>query len=256
MSIVARQVHPTSLLSLRTRYREEAACQIVHDSIHRREGWTESYLLEADGIAAGFASVAMAGPWKGRPTAFEFYLLPEYRSEAFSAFDAFLAVGGVRHYEVQSCDTLLTVMLHVHGRNVATEKIVFRDRTTTRHAFPDAELRATTAVSEVHRAIDARQGGGEWIVEVAGVTAGKGGLLFHYNRPYADVYMEIAEPFRRQGLGAFLVQELKQLAYGFGAVPAARCNPTNTASRRTLVRAGFEPSGVILLADLASAFPD
>src|SRR5437868_11698682 len=80
-----------SILPLRTRYREEMNCQIVHDSIHRREGWTLSYLLELGGTAAGFASVAIAGPWKDKPTVFEFYLLPEHRSRAFHFFETFLA---------------------------------------------------------------------------------------------------------------------------------------------------------------------
>jgi hypothetical protein len=29
---------------------------------------------------------------------------------------------------------------------------------------------------------------------------GQGGILDHYNRPYGDIYMEVAEPFRRRGL--------------------------------------------------------
>jgi GNAT superfamily N-acetyltransferase len=43
-------------------------------------------------------------------------------------------------------------------------------------------------------------------------------LFFHYNPPYGDVYMEVAEPFRRRGLGAYLVQELKRIVRGRIAV--------------------------------------
>src|ERR1022692_3123677 len=39
-------------------------CQIVHDSIHRRPGWTREYALELDGATVGFGSVAIAGPWR------------------------------------------------------------------------------------------------------------------------------------------------------------------------------------------------
>jgi hypothetical protein len=42
------------------------------------------------------------------------------------------------------------------------------------------------------------------------------------------------------------VQELKRLAYQLGAIPCARCNPTNIASRRTLQKAGFVPYAHIL----------
>jgi GNAT superfamily N-acetyltransferase len=84
------------------------------------------------------------------------------------------------------------------------------------------------------------------VVEIDGQVAASGGVLFHYNRPYGDIYMDVEESFRRRGLGAFLVQELKRLCYEGGHVPAARCNPTNVASRRTLQRAGFVPCAHIL----------
>jgi len=58
--------------------------------------------------------------------------------------------------------------------------------------------------------------------------------------------MEIAEPFRRRGFGSWLVQELKREACKLGAVPGARCNPANVASRRTLQKAGFVPFAHIL----------
>ena len=73
-----------------------------------------------------------------------------------------------------------------------------------------------------------------------------------YNRPYGDIYMEVGEAFRRRGLGAFLVQELKRECYNLGAVPCARCNPTNVASRRTLQRAGFVPVAHILIGSIVS----
>jgi len=63
--------------------------------------------------------------------------------------------------------------------------------------------------------------------------------------------MEVIEAFRRRGLGSYLVQELKRACYELGAVPGARCSPTNIASRRTLQRAGFVPFAQILI----GAFP-
>jgi len=55
-----------------------------------------SYLLQSDNRAAGFGSVAVAGPWKDKPTVFEFYLLPEQRGRAFDFFEAFVAARTVR----------------------------------------------------------------------------------------------------------------------------------------------------------------
>ena len=246
VQIQTRQSSAENILPLRTRSREEANCQIVHDSIHRRSGWTISYLLEQGGVPVGFGSVAIGGPWKDKPTVFEFYLLPEHRSRAFEFFEAFLAASGARYFEVQSSDVLLTVMLHTYGREIASEKIVFHDKLTTSLPSNGAILHCGTAKEEIRRCQEQQQGGGEWHVEIEGQVAGKGGILFHYNRPYGDLYMEVTEPFRRRGLGAYLVQELKRECYDLGAIPCARCSPANIASRRTLQRAGFVPFAHLL----------
>lgn len=242
-----------SILPLRTRHRIEMNCQIVHDSIHRREGWTLSYLLDLDGVAVGFGSVAIAGPWKDRPTIFEFYILPPYRYRAFALFDVFLAASGARFFEVQSNDALLNVMFHTYGRDIASEKIVFADEITTSLPANGAVLRPVTSEVETLACLEQRQGGGEWVLDVDGVTAAKGGILFHYNRPYGDIYMEVRESFRQRGLGGYLVQELKRECYRLGAVPTARCSPANLASRRTLQKAGFVPFAHILNATISVA---
>jgi GNAT superfamily N-acetyltransferase len=92
----------------------------------------------------------------------------------------------------------------------------------------------------------------KWLLEQAGMVAATGGILFHYNRPYGDIYMTVAENFRQRGLGSYLVQELKRVCYENGDVPAARCNPTNVASRGTLQKAGFVPCGHILVGKIAA----
>lgn len=73
-----------------------------------------------------------------------------------------------------------------------------------------------------------------------------GGLLYHYNPPYGDIYMEVAEPFRLRGLGSYLVQELKRVCREGGHVPAVRCGTDNAGSRLTLQRAGMSPCGRIV----------
>jgi GNAT superfamily N-acetyltransferase len=91
------------------------------------------------------------------------------------------------------------------------------------------------------------------VVEVDGEVAGKGGILFHYNHPYGDIYMDVEEQFRRRGVGSFLVQELKRVAYEGGFIPAARSHPSNTPSHRTLQKAGFVPCGHLLKGTIPSA---
>ena len=252
MKFHARLSTAAEILPLRTRHRAEMNCQIVHDSIHRRQGWTLSYLLDSEGTIAGFGSVAIGGPWTGKPTVFEFYVLPEFRHRAFDLFETFLAAGNPQFFEVQSNDSLVTVLSLTYGQNIATESIVFRDEQTTSLPANGGVLRGVTSDEEIRANLERRQGGGEWLLELEGAEVGKGGILFHYNRPYGDVYMEVNEPFRKRGFGSYLVQELKRVCYTLGAIPAARCNPTNVASRKTLQRAGFVPYAHILNGTIAT----
>jgi RimJ/RimL family protein N-acetyltransferase len=238
---------PTSLEDIRPwrdMYRLEMSCQIVHDSIHERRGWTQEYVLAVADTPVGYGSVAIGGPWAGQPSAYEFFVVPTQRLRLFDLFRALLVTSGAVTIEVQSNDALATVMLHAFTPHATSEAILFHDRMTTWHVVNGATFREATD----SEAPDASPEQRRWrvVVEVDGEVAGTGGVLFHYNRPFGDIYMDVAEPFRRRGIGSFIVQELKRLCYESGHVPAARCNPNNTASRRTLQRAGFVPCGHIL----------
>jgi GNAT superfamily N-acetyltransferase len=222
-------------------------CQIVHDSIHRRPGWMLAYLLRVGGQDVGFGSVAVAGPWTDKPTLLEFYVVPEHRTRGFDLFEALVEIARPRFMEIQSNDVLPNVMLHAYARDVASEKIVFRDHATTDLRVAGAKLLGVTPDEQTRLHMEQRQGGPQWLLEVDGEPAGNGGILFHYNPPYGDLYMEVSEPFRRRGLGGFLVQELKRHAYELGAIPCARCSPTNIASRRTLQKAGLVPFAHMLV---------
>jgi GNAT superfamily N-acetyltransferase len=238
---------------LRERYRAEMNCQITKDSIHRREGWTRSYLLKLGDIIVGYGAVAIAGPWQGKPTVIEFHLLPEYRPRAFELFDAFLTTSSARFLEIQSNAVLLTVMLFARSRDVASEKIVFHDGVTTTLPANGASFRRVTPLAEVKTCVEQRQGGGEWVLELDGAVVATGGILFHYNRPYGDIYMEVSEPFRRRGFGSYLVQELKRVCReDLASIPCARCDTGNIASRQTLQKAGFVPCAHMLTGALTA----
>lgn len=250
MAIQVRRVEAPEIALLREQQVAEISGQVVHHSIHQRPGWTVTHGLELDGRWVGFGSIAVAGPWTDRPTVFEFFLDPVHRCRAFEAFEAYLEASRTRHFEVQTNDVLLTVMLHAYAVGVVSEKIVFEDHHATALVADGVTLRRVTPIEEIQEAMRRRRGGGEWVLEKQGEPLGRGGILFHYNEPYGDVHMEIDVPFRRRGLGGFLVQELKRCCRELGAIPAARCNVGNLASRQTLLRAGFAPRGHLLLGDL------
>ena len=234
MSISVRPVEVEDISAWRDEFRQEMNCQIVHDNLHVRPGWTQPYLVEIDGAAAGYGSIMIGGPWKGTRTIFEYYLAPEFRSRAFDGFERLMAASQPTAMEVQTNDVLLTVMLHLWARDIVSEKIVFEDKLTTSHHIEGAVFKKQPEPEP------------DRLVEIDGEIVGRGGILYHYNRPYGDIYMEVAEEHRRRGIGSFLVQELKRICYEGGSVPCARCNPDNVASRKTLQKAGFVPCAHIL----------
>jgi GNAT superfamily N-acetyltransferase len=250
MAIRVRAAELTEIGALRKKYREEMDCQIIHDSIHARPGWSREFAVDEDGAVIGYGSVAVAGPWRETHALYEFFVEREHRTRTFEAFPQLLETCDAQTIETQSNDPFLSVMLHVFTQNVRAEAILFADGVTTGLQPEGAGFRARTAgdVAELQR-LDLDDGAG-WVATMHGEIAGAGGVLYHYNRPYGDVYMKIAEPFRRQGLGAYLVQELKAACRDGGSVPAARCNVANLASRRTLQRAGFVPCGALIVGDL------
>ena len=225
-------------------------CQIIHDSIHARPGWTVEYILETNGTAAGYGSVAVGGPWTSSHALYEFYVKESFRQRIFDLFAALLTICGAATIETQTNDPSLSTLLHTFCQNVRAEAILFEDRFETQLASEGSGFRETGAGdAELLKELDLDDTAG-WVVTVNGAIAGAGGILYHYNRPYGDVYMKIADPFRGRGLGAYLVQELKAACRAEGSVPAARCNVGNLASRRTLQKAGFVPCGNLITGDL------
>ena len=250
MAIAVHVAQLSEIASLREQYRAEMNRQIIHDSIHGRPGWTREYALESDGATVGYGSVAVSGPWNETPALYEFYVERKHRMQMFDLFAALLAVCNAKIIETQTNAPLLTVMLHTFARNVRAESILFEDAFQTSHGPAGAGFRATTPEdTETLQQKDLDEGAG-WIATVHGEIAGTGGVLYHYNRPYGDIYMQIASPFRRNGLGSYLVQQLKAVCRAGGSVPSARCNVDNLASRKTLQRAGFVPCGNIVAGDL------
>ena len=244
MELAAKLTTFEEIGSWRELYQQEMNCQIIHDSIPCRPGWRLEYLLSAGETPVGYGSIAVAGPWKDKSTLYEFFVLPYYRSRLFDLFSVLLAASGAKRIETQCNDSLLTAMLHTFACDVVSESILYHDKLTTAIAPAEASFRRAIASAAPNlRAAQLVPHGG---VEVGGVVAAKGGILFHYNRPYGDIYMEVAEAFRRRGLGSYLVQELKRVGYERGNIPSARCSPKNIASRKTLQKAGFVPCGHIL----------
>jgi GNAT superfamily N-acetyltransferase len=240
-------VDSDALPDLRIRYRQAMATQIVHDLIHTRSGWTKNVLITIEGQRAGFATIAQGGPWRTANALLEFWLTPEFTSQTLRVFQDLRAFDPFPAYEFQTIQTLSISLVWTYAETITCEKIVLRDRQTTAHRQPELRLQARTSPDSIRHAIEVRSGGGEWDLMYGDEVVGKGGVLFHYNPPFGDVYMEIGESHRNRGWGRFLIQELKRECYAFGQIPAARTSPENHASFVSLCHAGFEPSSQILV---------
>src|SRR3954470_10727665 len=231
-------------LALRELHRKEMDCQIILDSWHGR-GWVDSYLLRIDGRVAGYGLVGGVRD-EPRETVTEFYVLPALRGRSLPLFRRFVEASGARSIEVQSNDLLLTLMLYDCASGIESNVVLFEDGITTNFSAPGAFFREVTEGDREAVASQGLDAEAHWLVEADGVVAATGGLLFHYNVPYGDIYMATAEPLRRRGYGSYLIQELKRVAYEMGKVPAARCNVTNAASRATLQKAALFPCARLL----------
>ena len=176
----------------------------------------------------------------------EFYVLPAYRGLALPMFRQLIETSGARRIEAQTNDVLLTLMLYDCATEITSETVVFRDALTTSLAVPEATFRQVTDADQERIFEHKVEPVGDWIIESDGAVAATGGILYHYNLPYGDIFMEVAEPFRRRGYGSYLVQELKRVCYETGRIPAARCNVSNAGSRATLQKAGLLPCARIL----------
>lgn len=236
---------------MREHYRREMNCQIVHDSWHER-GFTRSYLLRMNGETAGYGSIGGA-PRDPKDTLKEFFVLPAFRPQATALFLRLVEAGGAGAVEAQSNDALLSRMLHECAVRTSSETVLYDEGVTTSLPAParGATVRALTDADREGAFPHTHEPVGDFGLELDGELVATGGLAFHYNSPYGDIYMEVAEPHRRRGFGGYLVQELKRVCREGGRIAAARCHRDNEGSRRTLLRAGMRECGRIVRGELA-----
>lgn len=259
-------VHPCTLddiAPMRAAYQQAMGCQIIHESIHTRPGWTREFLLQVDGMPVGYGSLAVAGPWTGTRTLYECFVLPSHRTRLFTLFAALRAACDPDAIETQTNDRLLTLLLHTFADDVRAESILFEDAPpparppiadgnplssagTAADPFAGVRVRDRLPADTPELTRLELDPTADAVLTQDDEIVGAGGVLTHYNPPYGDVFMAIAAPYRRRGLGTWLVRQLKQRCRAAGLVPAARCRTGNVASRATLQRAGFVPCGHLL----------
>ncbi len=229
---------------LRERYRQEMNCQIVHDCLHA-QFLTDIYVIRVDHQVAGYGCL-ISGESERRNVIKEYYVLPVHRRHALALFRRLLAETRATAIEAQTNDVLLSLLLFDCATDFKSERILFHDRATTELKRPEATFRRVAEVDRDHIFSHKLEGAGDWLLESGGVIVATGGIYAHFNPPYAEIAMEVDEPFWRRGFGSYLVQELKRTCYEMGKAPVARCHVANLASRATLQKAGFLPCARII----------
>jgi GNAT superfamily N-acetyltransferase len=241
MPVTVQRVEFRDVERMRDLYRAEADVQLIHDSALGR-GLADPYVFLVDGAVAGYGGV-----WnKYDPDRIlEFYVLPHRRREALAIFREFAATSHATSMEAQTNVPLMVQMLYDCASDIKAENYLFADAEVTSLASPGGVFRAARP--------EDGDPGGEFVIECDGAIVAQGGFLCHYNPPYGDIYMGVAETARRRGFGSYIVQELKRVCYEAGRRPSARCNAANAISRRTLEKAGFLVCGRLLTGTLTSS---
>ncbi len=227
---------------LRDLFLQEGNFQFIYNKCHNA-GWADTYVFWQEDIKIGYGGVWGKDKREDRDAIFEFYLLPSFRKEAGLVFTAFQAAANASFVESQSNDVLLTSLLYEYGHNIFAERILFKDQLTTYLDIPGVYFRQRRPTGQYDE-------GGEYVLEKAGEVVATGGFVWNYNLPFIDMFYEVKESFRRQGLGSLMAQELKKAAYLQDRIPAARCDISNKASKATLLKAGMQVCGYILIGEI------
>lgn len=232
---------------LRILFLDESHFQFICNKCHDY-GWADTYAIFANGVKIGYGAIWGTDKREDRDTIFEFYIIRTYRRFSNQIFPEFLKISKPLYIEAQSNDQLLASMLYEHSELVRPEAILFEDYLETSYHMPEVIFRKKEATDETG------DDDSDYILVKNNQIVARGGLMLNYNMPYADIYMQVGEPFRGQGLGSLIVQELKKEAYLNGRVPAARCNINNQRSKATLLKAGLKICGYRLKGEVKNLY--
>ena len=233
----------TEIKDFRTLFLHESNFQFICNKCHDY-GWADTYFFMMNGAKIGYGSVWGTDKREDRDTIFEFFVIKPFRKFSDLIFTRFCSLSNAIMIEAQSNDHLLSEMMFGYSKNILAEAILFEDSFETNIRIPGVIFRKRQDNDEMG------EDDSDYVLEKDGQVVASGGLMLNYNIPYADIYMQVKEPFRKQGLGSLIVQELKNEAYLIKRVPAARCNINNHISKRTLLKAGFKICGHRLKANI------
>lgn len=236
-----------AIKGLRSLFLQENNFQIRYNATHER-GWTDSYVFQLGRDIIGYAAIKGKENIVDRDTVFEFYLVPHFRHLAAHCFNVLKKKATPAYVETQSNERVLTGLLNEFGSDIQSDVILFRDSFCSAMQVEKIVFRKQNEKDKIFTHHSEPEG--DYVLSLNRKIIATGGFLLHYNFPFADLYMEVKEGYRRNGYGSYLIQEIKKQCYLNGRVPAARCNISNAASKATLLKAGFEIGGYMMSAEI------
>lgn len=245
--ITIRKTTLEEILPFRQQFLQAVNCQIRYDSCHIRH-WADEYVLLLDDEKVGYGAVKGKAALADRDAIFEFFLLPPYQKYNSLVFEKLIKISKSKYIECQTNDFQLTSLLYEFGCQIYSDTILFEDQITTFYQDSTLSFRNREHGDDVFGKPAADEG--EYVLEKEGEIVADGGFLLHYNKPFADLYMETAKAHRNKGYASYILQELKKACYQAGRVPAARCSIKNKASKAALIKAGMGVCGYMLVAEI------
>ncbi len=89
-------------------------------------------------------------------------------------------------------------MLYEFGQNISSDVILFKDGQVTTLEIAGATFRQR--MPDEHLFQHNHEPDGDYVIEVNSEIIATGGFLLHYNKPFADLYMEVREDQRQKKL--------------------------------------------------------
>lgn len=219
----------STIAQLREAFLDEVNIQFVLDKCYRYD-WADAYGFYINQELVGYGSVWGKHTREDRDTLFEFYVAPQHRDLEEQFFINFCHTSNVPYIECQTNDKLLYPFFEKYASNINTDAILFTDHHSTNFQGSGVHLQKCEQPNSDDN---------HYVLVKNAEEVGEGGFMINYNFPYADIYYSIHEQHRRKGFGTFFVQELKAEVYKQNRIPSGRCNPSNIASKATILKAGM-----------------
>lgn len=190
----------------------------------------------------------------------EYYLEKKYLHLQTQIFLHLIQSKAITSAWVKTFDPLLLKMAHMFGQKNSVIGFLFRDSNSTDLklksdlVFKKASLKDMDLVEafkwdffESQEELEYFFNEGTYLFYLKDEFVGIGTIMnIHKYKPFCDIGMCVKPEFRKMGLGAQIVLQLKNHCFKKNLKPICGCAFENVASRKTLEKAGFISRHVLL----------